>query len=61
MDIFVSFSNLLRTFLLVSLSLNNSCIKHGFKLFKVLYTSLYKSHSQVSFTVGLTDFWKSNS
>ena len=52
---------LLRTFLLGSLSLNISCIKHGFRIFKVLYTSVHKSLSRATFIVGSPDFSKSNS
>ena len=37
---------MLRDFSFVSLSLNNSCIKLGFRLSKVLYTSMDRSICQ---------------
>ena len=47
--------------MLVSLSFNNSCIKHGFGLFKVSYTSMHEGLSRDREKVGLTDFSKSSS
>ena len=47
--------------MLVSLSFNNSCMKHGFGLFKVSYTSTHKGLSRDRVIVGLPDFSKSSS